>query len=440
MFYYNLLRMKTTVTPLESLARELSVEIPIAEFNQKVDKVINDLRGKVKIDGFRQGKVPLNIIKNKYGTNAKTDAANEVVSEVLPQAFEAEKLYPAGQPELTKIDFEGSEHFSFTVTFEVFPEVTINDLSTLEITQQTGEITEDDKEHTLQGLKEQAATFNSVERPSASGDKVKINFEGFVDGEAFEGGKAEGFDLVLGKNTMIPGFEDALIGKKAGEEFEFNVHFPTEYNAKHLAGKEATFKINMIEVNETQYPEVDAEFAQKFGKESTEELLAGIAEQMQMQLDEKLEFVNKNLVFDALLASHELEVPKASVQSEAQNLLADMQNRMKEQGLPENNAITPELFTDEATKRVKLGLLVNTITTEHNITASDEAVDAKLAQMSQSFGDNAQGMIDYYKANADALEGVKSMVVEAQVAQFIADQANVTVEEKPFSEIVATNQ
>jgi trigger factor len=207
--------MKTSVVNLESLERELVVSVPIAEFNTKLDKVLSDLRGKVKIDGFRQGRVPPQIIKQKYGANAKSDAANDIVAEVLPQAFEAEKLYPAGQPELTKLDFDNADEFSFTVKFEVYPEVKLGDLSKLTVEQITSKISKEDEEKTLTGLKEQAATTKVVKRAAKMDDKVKINFEGFVDGEAFDGGKAEDFSLTLGKNTMIPGFEEALVGKKS---------------------------------------------------------------------------------------------------------------------------------------------------------------------------------------------------------------------------------
>jgi trigger factor len=429
--------MKTSVVNLESLERELVVSVPIAEFNTKLDKVLSDLRGKVKIDGFRQGRVPPQIIKQKYGANAKSDAANDIVAEVLPQAFETEKLYPAGQPELTKLDFDNADEFSFTVKFEVYPEVKLGDLSKLTVEQITSKISKEDEEKTLTGLKEQAATTKVVKRAAKMDDKVKINFEGFVDGEAFDGGKAEDFSLTLGKNTMIPGFEEALVGKNPGEEFEFNINFPDDYQAENLKGKEATFKITINEVEEVIFPEVDDEFAKKFGKDSVEDLLSGITEQMQIQLDEKLEFANKNNAFDALLAANKIDVPKSSVKVEAQNLLKDMQERMKSQGLPENNNnLNTEIFNEEATKRVKLGLLVNKLTTDNNISATDDEVEEKLKQMAAGYGENAQQMIDYYKNNKDALEGVKSMVVEQKAAQFIIDNAITSTTEKSFTEVV----
>jgi trigger factor len=429
--------MKTSVVNLENLERELVVNVPIADFNTKVDKVLNDLKSKVKIDGFRQGKVPVQVIKQKYGANAKTDAANDLVGEILPKAFEAEKLYPAGQPELTKVDFDNDDEFSFTVKFEIYPEIKLKDLSKLSFETTTATITQEDEDKTLDGLKEQAATSKVVKRAAKTGDKVKINFEGFIAGEAFDGGKAEDFSLTLGKNTMIPGFEDALVGKKTGEEFEFNVNFPDDYQAENLKGKEATFKITMNEVAEVIQPEVDDELAKKFGKNNVDELLTGIKEQMQVQLDEKLEFINKNNAFDALLKANEIKVPKSSVKVEAENLLKDMQERMKSQGLPENNNnLNAEIFNDEATKRVKLGLLVNKLTTDNKISASDEEVENKLQQMATSYGENAEQMINYYKNNKNALEGIKSMVVEQKAAQFIMDNAITTTNEKSFTEVV----
>jgi trigger factor len=227
------------------------------------------------------------------------------------------------------------------------------------------------------------------------------------------------------------------LAKNPGEEFEFNINFPDDYQAENLKGKEATFKITINEVEEVIFPEVDDEFAKKFGKDSVEDLLSGITEQMQIQLDEKLEFANKNNAFDALLAANKIDVPKSSVKVEAQNLLKDMQERMKSQGLPENNNnLNTEIFNEEATKRVKLGLLVNKLTTDNNISATDDEVEEKLKQMAAGYGENAQQMIDYYKNNKDALEGVKSMVVEQKAAQFIIDNAITSTTEKSFTEVV----
>jgi trigger factor len=430
--------MKTTLTNLEGLQRQLVVAVPKTDFNAKFDKVLNDLKGKVKIDGFRQGRVPVNVIKQKYGANISTDAANEVVSEVLPKAFTEEKLNPAGQPALTKIDLDNAEEFSFTVEFEVFPDVEISDISKLTIEKTVAEITKEDEEKTLEGLKEQAAEFKSSENAAQEGNRVKVDFKGFVDGEAFAGGEAKDFALILGKSQMIPGFEDGIIGKKAGENTTLEVSFPEDYQAKDLAGKPATFEITVNSVEEVIHPEVNDEFAKKFGKESVDELLTGIKEQMQSQLDDKLEQLNKDSAFTAILENNELEVPKASVAQEAQHLLDDMNNRMQQQGLPDNGTkLEASVFNDEATRRVKLGLLVGEITAKNKIEATDDQVQAKLKFMAEQYGEQANQMINYYNTNPQALEGVKSMVVEKLASEFIMDSAKTTEVVKTFSEVVA---
>lgn len=429
--------MNTTLTSLEGLNKQLVIAVPMSDFNAKFDKVLNDLKGKVKIDGFRQGKVPVSVIKQKYSANLKTDATNDLVSEVLPKALAEEKVNPAGQPTLTNIDDSGEE-FIFTVEFEVFPEITLSDLSKLKIEKTTSTITQEDEDKTLEGLKEQAAEFKAVDRVSQNGDRLKVDFTGFVDGKEFSGGEAKDFALILGKSQMIPGFEEGLIGKKAGEETTLEVNFPEEYQAKDLAGKPATFEIKINSVEETIIPELNDEFAKKFGKDTMEELLVGIKEQMQSQLDDKLEQINKDAAFSAILDNNELEVPKASVAQEAGHLLEDMNNRMKQQGIPENNSkLDASVFNDEATRRVKLGLLVGDITAKNNIEATDEQIQAKLAFMAQQYGEQANQMINYYNTNPQALEGVRSMVVEKMASEFIMSSAQITEVEKKFSEVVA---
>jgi trigger factor len=433
--------MKTTLTNLEGLKRQLSVAVPIADFNTKFDKVLNDLKGKVKIDGFRQGKVPMSVIKQKYGANIKTDAANDVVGEVLPKAFESEKVNPAGQPALTKIDFDNADEFSFTVEFEVFPEITIGDLSKLKIEKTVATITQEDEDKTLDGLKEQSAEFEAVDRACEDGDRVKVDFKGFVDGVAFDGGEAKDFAMVIGKKTMIPGFEDAMLGKKTGEEFSFEVPFPKDYQAKDLAGKTATFEIKMNSIEASKELTIDDEFAKKFGKDTVAELLSGMKEQMQAQLDDRLEQTNKDAAFSALVEANELDVPAASVSQEAQHLLDDMNERMKQQGIPENNTkLDASVFNEEATRRVKLGLLVGDITAKNKIEASDEQVQAKLKFMADQYGEQGPQMIEYYNSNPDALNGVRSMVVEKLACDFIMDSATTTEISKSFTEVVSKQQ
>lgn len=429
--------MQTTLKNLEGLNKSLTISVPIADFNAKLDKVLNDLKGKVQIDGFRQGKVPISVIKQKYGANLKTDATNDIVGEVLPQALKDENINPAGQPTLTNVDFDNKETFSFTVEFEVFPEINVNDLSKLEISKTISKISKEDEGRTLDGLKEQMAEFKEVNRVSKNGDRIKIDFKGFVDGKEFAGGDAKDFALILGKSTMIPGFEEALIGKKTAEETKFEVPFPKDYQAKDLAGKMATFEVSINSVEESSEVIVDDEFAKKFGKNTIAELLSGIKEQMQTQLDDKLEQINKDAAFSQLLDNNELEVPKVSIAQEAGHLLEDMNNRMKQQGIPENDSkLDASVFNDEAARRVKLGLLVGDITAKNSIKETDEQVQAKLKIMAAQYGEQGEQMITYYNSNQTALDGIRSMVVEKLASDFIFTQAKVVEVEKKFSEVV----
>ena len=236
---------------------------------------------------------------------------------------------------------------------------------------------------------------------------------------------------------MIPGFEEGLVGKKAGEKVTIDINFPDNYQSKDLAGKAVKFEVDVNLVEQNKGVEVNDEFAKKFGKNNVAELLAGIEEQMQIQVTERLEQLNKDATFLAVIAANELDVPKTSVESEAKHLLEDMNNRMKQQGMPDNNAkLDASVFNDEATRRVKLGLLVGEITAKNNIKATDEQIDNKLKAVSAQYGEQAQQMIDYYKSNPEALSGIRSMVVETLASDFIMQQAQITEVEKKFSEII----
>lgn len=434
--------MNISVKNLKDLSKKMTIEVPIAEFDKEFDKAINGLKNKVKIDGFRQGKVPTEVIKQKYGANLRSDAANNVIGEFLPKAFEKEKLNPAGQPELTNIDFDNKERFIFTVDFEVFPEVKIADLSKLKIVKVTAKVTEADTTKTLDGLKQQATVFKKVDRQSQNNDKIKIDFVGFVDGKKFNGGESKDFDLVLGSKSMIPGFEDGLIGKKAGDKVKLKATFPKEYQAKDLANKDAVFETIIKEVSEPKAVEVNDEFAKKFGKNNVDELLSGIKSQMQIELDNNLDKINKDASFNALIEANNITVPQASVSQESKNLLKAMQKKMQQQNMNiDNSKMDESLFKDEAKRRVQLGLLVTKITDDNKIIATDEQVNTKLKIMSQQYdATQKQQMLDYYKTNVAAFDGVRSLVIENLVVDFIMGQAEVSEISKKFTEIAGQQQ
>jgi len=430
--------MKTSLTTLEGLKRSLTVELPVDTFNQKTEKIIKNLATKVRIDGFRKGKIPANILRQRFGASAKSDAATEMVSETLEDALKDADVVPAAQPSLTNIDTENTESLIYTIEFEVYPEIKLNALSSLKIDQVTSKVTEEDEERALQDLQDRSTEYKSVKRKSKEGDRLIIDFEGLMDGESFEGGAAEGFEIILGRGTMIDGFEKGLIDIAPGKNVEVNATFPEDYHVENLAGRDAVFKVKVNEVGSPIELKRDDEFAKKFGEKDFETMKFRMTSQMKMELDSRLVQQNKDTAFSALLEANDIEVPEGSVSSEALRLQQDMESRMEQQGMPSKGKLPAEMFNEEAARRVKLGLLINKIATDSEITAEKDLVDAKLNEMSLQYGESAQQMIDWYNTDPSRLANIESIVVEDLVAKHIADEAKVTSTEKNFLEIMNT--
>ena len=430
--------MKTSLNTLDGLKRSLTVELPVNTFNDKTEKIIKSLATKVRIDGFRKGKIPANILRQRFGASAKSDAATEMVSETLEDALKDADVIPAAQPSLTNVDTENSESLIYTIEFEVYPEIKVNTLSSLKIDQVTSKVTEEDEERALQDLQDRSTEYKSVKRKSKEGDRLVIDFEGLMDGESFEGGAAEGFEIVLGRGTMIDGFEKGLIDIAPGKTVEVNATFPEDYHVENLAGREAVFKVKVNEVGSPIELKRDDEFAKKFGEKDFETMKTRMTSQMKMELESRLVQQNKDTAFSALLEANDFEVPEGSVSSEALRLQQDMESRMEQQGMPSKGKLPVEMFNEEAARRVKLGLLINKIATDSEITAEKDLVDAKLNEMSLQYGESAQQMIDWYNTDPSRLANIESIVVEDLVAKHIADEAKVTSTEKNFLEIMNT--
>ena len=430
--------MKTSLTTLEGLKRSLTVELPVDIFNERTEKIIKGLAGKVRVDGFRKGKIPPAVLKQRFGGSAKSDAATEIVGETLADALTDADVSPATQPSLTNIDTENADSLIYTLEFEVYPEIKVNALSKLTIDQVSSQVTEEDEERALQDLQDRSTEYKTVKRKSKDGDRLIIDFEGLLDGESFEGGAAEGFEIVLGKGTMIEGFEKGLIDVASGKTVEVNATFPEDYHVENLAGREAVFKVKVNEVGSPVELKRDDEFAKKFGEKDFETMKSRMTNQMKLELDSRLVQQNKDTAFSALLEANDFEVPEGSISSEAEKLQQDMESRMEQQGMPSKGKLPAEMFNEEAARRVKLGLLINKIATDSEITAEKDLVDAKLNEMSLQYGESAQQMIDWYNTDPSRLANIESIVVEDLVAKHVAEKAKVTTTDKTFLEIMNT--
>ena len=430
--------MKTSLTTLEGLKRSLTVELPVDIFNERTEKIIKGLAGKVRVDGFRKGKIPPAVLKQRFGGSAKSDAATEIVGETLADALTDADVSPATQPSLTNIDTENADSLIYTLEFEVYPEIKVNALSKLTIDQVSSQVTEEDEERALQDLQDRSTEYKTVKRKSKDGDRLIIDFEGLLDGESFEGGAAEGFEIVLGKGTMIEGFEKGLIDVASGKTVEVNATFPEDYHVENLAGREAVFKVKVNEIGSPIELKRDDEFAMKYGEKDFETMKSRMTNQMKLELDSRLVQQNKDTAFSALLEANDFEVPEGSISSEAEKLQQDMESRMEQQGMPSKGKLPAEMFNEEAARRVKLGLLINKIATDSEITAEKDLVDAKLNEMSLQYGESAQQMIDWYNTDPSRLANIESIVVEDLVAKHVAEKAKVTTTDKTFLEIMNT--
>ena len=397
---------------------------------------MQNLAKQARVDGFRKGKVPATVLRQRFGANAKADATNEIVTETLSEALADAKISPATQPSLTKVESEDSDNFIYTIEFEVFPEISVSSLAGLTIDQISAKVTEEDEEKSLQDLQVRATEYKSVKRKSKEGDRLIIDFEGLLEGESFEGGAAEGFEIILGRGAMIDGFEQGLIDVASGKELEIKATFPEDYHVENLAGREAIFKVKVNEVGSPKQLKLDDELANKYGEKDFETMKNRIANQMQMELVSRVEQHNKGTTFTALLEANSFEVPEASIDAEANNMLKDMESRMEQQGIPSNNKMSNDLFREEATRRVKLGLLVNKIAKDYEIKPEKEQVDAKLKEISMSYGESAPQMIEWYNSDPSRLESIESIVVEQLVVEYITSEARVNIKEKTFQEIM----
>ena len=428
--------MKTSLNTLEGLKRSLEVELPIDAFNKKTDKILQNLAKQARIDGFRKGKVPAKVLRQRFGANAKSDATNEIVTETLPEALADAQISPATQPSLTKVESKDTENFVYTIEFEVFPEISVSSLAGLTIDQISAKVSKEDEEKSLQDLQDRATEYKSVKRKSKEGDRLIIDFEGLLEGESFEGGAAEGFEIILGKGAMIDGFEQGLIDTTEGKELEIEATFPEDYHVENLAGREAVFKVKVNEVGSPKQLKLDDELAKKYGEKDFETMKTRIANQMQIELASRVEKQNKDTTFTALLEANSFEVPEATIDEEANNLLKDMESRMEQQGMPSYNKMSSDMFREEAKRRVKLGLLVNKIAKDYEIKPEKEQVDAKLKEMSMSYGESAPQMIEWYNSDPSRLENIESIVVEQLVVEHITSEAKVNIKEKTFQEIM----
>ncbi len=430
--------MQVSVETTQGLERRLTITVPAESVDTAVKSRLQQLAKTQRINGFRPGKVPVSVIKKRFGNAVRQEVAGDVMQQNFYQAIMQEKINPAGMPnfELTK-DVDG-EDLEFAAVFEVYPEVKVEGLETLSIEKPVVEIQNKDLDEMMKTLQKQHATYKECKRKAKKGDKLTISFVGSIDGEEFDGGKADDFPLELGKGQMIPGFEDPLIGAKVGEEVVAEVTFPEDYHAEALKGKDAKFDIKITKVEGLNLPKLDEEFAELFGvKEGgVDALKEEVEKNMQRELNQTLKTQVKEAVIEALVAANEVDVPKALLEQEIQALREQAKQRFQQQGNAQNLPELPDdMFTANAKKRVSVGLLIGEVIKENKIEVDSARVDELIETTASAYEDPSE-VIEYYKSNQELLQQIQNLALEEQAIDTILDKADVKEVKKSFDEVM----
>ncbi|QDF66667.1 trigger factor [Shewanella sp. SNU WT4] len=427
--------MQVSVETTQGLERRLTISVPAEQIEKLVNDNLQREAKRARIPGFRPGKVPASVINKRYGAAIRQEVTGEIMQRNFIEAIIAEKMNPAGAPTFVPGQSD-AEKFEFVATFEVYPEVTLTGLDAIEVEKPTAEVTDANVATMIETLRKQHATFDAVERAAAEGDKAIIDFVGSIDGEEFDGGKAEGFELELGSNRMIPGFETGVIGHKAGEQFDIEVTFPEDYHAENLKGKVATFAITLNEVRAASLPEVTDEFATLFGisEGGVAALETEIRKNMIRELEQALKANVKQQVIEGLLANNELSLPKAMIESEINVLRQQAMQRFGGQAanMPE---LPADLFTEQAERRVKVGLLLGEVIKTNELKADETRVAALIESMASAYEDPSE-VIAYYNNNKELMQNMRNVALEEQAVEALLSGAKVAEKAVEFEEFM----
>lgn len=427
--------MQVSVETTSALERRMTVGVPVERIETEVNKRLQQTARRAKVPGFRPGKVPMSIIRQRYEDSARQEALGDLIQATFYEAVMQEKLNPAGAPSVEPKVFEKGQALEYVATFEVFPEFQVAGFEAIAVERLQAEVTDADVDNMLEILRKQNTRFEAVERAAESGDQLNIDFVGKVDGEVFAGGSAQGTLLVLGSGRMIPGFEDGLVGAKAGEECVLSVTFPGDYQNLDLAGKAAEFAVTVNSVSAPKLPELNDEFFALFGvKEGgVDGFRAEVRKNMERELRQAIKTKVKNQVMDGLLASNAVEAPKA--------LIANEVNRLRVQAVQQfGGNINPqqlpaELFEEQAKRRVLLGLVVAEVVKQCEIKPDEARVREMIEEMASAYQEPEQVIAWYYK-NPQQLDEVRSVVLEEQVVDTVLQKANVTDKQVSYEDAV----
>ena len=428
--------MAVNVETLEKLERKITLTLPVSAIQSEVETRLKKLARTVKMDGFRPGKVPMNVVAQRYGYSVHYEVMNDKVGEAFASAANEAQLRVAGQPRITEKEGAAEGEVAFDAVFEVYPEVKIGDLASAEVEKLSTEVSEAAIDRTVDILRKQRRTFSlrAHDQAAQDTDRVTVDFEGKIDGEPFSGGKAEDFQFIVGEGQMLKEFEEAVRGMKVGESKTFPLAFPDDYHGKDVAGKTADFLVTVKKIEAAHLPEVNEALAKSLGIEdgTVESLRADIKKNLEREVKFRLLARNKTAVMDALVAKAELDLPKAAVRAEVERLLEGARAELKQRGIKDADKapIPDEVFLPQAERRVRLGLVVAELVRANELHAKPEQIRAHVEELAASYEKPADVVRWYFSDNRRMAE-VEAVVIENNVAEFVLGKAKVT--EKPVS-------
>jgi len=427
--------MTATVETLEGLNRRVTLNLNQEEVEAEIRKRLIQVARNARMDGFRPGKAPMKLVASRYGSEIRGEVMGDALQKQFGEAVQANRLAVAGYPR-----FAPGENGAFVATFEVFPDIKLGDLSQVKVTRPVIEVNDADVDRTLEVLRKQRVQYHAVAREAKDGDRVHVDYLGKIDGEAFPGGEAKDFPVILGEGRTLKDFEGSLTGMKAGENKTFDVAFPADYFAKELAGKTATFEASVKSVHEPVLPEVDETMAKSLGiheggvAKLRDEIRGNLAREAKRRVLAKV----KEQVMNGLLETTPFDVPGSLVAMEQQALREKAVNDLKARGLKEQDIkLGDEIFEAQAKRRVALGLLMDTLIQEQNITAGDDQVRAMVDEFAQSYEDPAE-VVGWYYQDASRLKEARALVLEENIVDWVLERAQVSDEATSLEKLMGT--
>lgn len=432
--------MQVSVETTQGLGRRVTITVPADSIEKAVSSELVNVSKKVRIDGFRKGKVPSHIIEQRYGASVRQDVLGDLMQRNFVDAIIKEKINPAGAPNYVPGEYKLGEDFNYTVEFEVYPEVELKDLENIEVEKPVVEVNDADVDTMLETLRKQQADWKETDAAVTAEDRVTVDFSGSIDGEEFEGGKASDFVLAMGQGRMIPGFEDGLLGHKAGEEFTIDVNFPEDYHAENLKGKAAKFAITLKKVEVRELPELTPEFIKRFGV--ADGSVAGLRAEVRKNMERELKGAVRNRIktqaIDGLVNANDIDVPAALIDGEVDILRRQAAQRF---GGNEKQALElpRELFEEQAKRRVVVGLLLGEVISQHELKADEDRVKALIEEMASAYEDPSE-VVEFYSKNKELMNNMRNVALEEQAVETLLSKAKVTEKATTFTELMNQTQ